>query len=283
MNNKYKFPSKDPILKLKKEMLSRGFNIITIKSYTYHIASLLNLANKSPREITSNDIISYLEKLVKEKKSRSTLNTAHSALKFYFTQVLRRNFFAPHGKIGRTKIKKKIPKIPTNKEATKIIQGSKEEKYKLFFELLYKTGTKTSETLLLKKSDLDLINKSIKIKEKIIKIPEKTFEKIKIYIVDLDDQELLFKNRSNKQLSERSVQKYFSNILKENKLNKDFTPNSFRYLFVFNLIKEGRSQEEIKKLLGHKFSDTIRLYFKAFNKKPILRKRIKKIFHPKHR
>jgi len=282
MNEKYKFPSKNPINKLKKEMVSRDFNNITIKSYLYYIEGILNFTNKSPRDIASNDIITYLEKLVKEKKSRSTLNTAHSALKFYFENVLRRNFFAPHGKIGRAKLKKKIPKIPTNKDAQKIIQSSKEEKYKLILELLYKTGIKISEVLPLKKSNLDLINKSIKIKDRAIKIPEETFEKIKIYIVDLPDQELLFKNRSKKQLSERSVQKYFSNILKENHLNKRFTPNSLRHLFVFNLIKEGKTLDEVKDILGHKFSDAIRLYFKTFGKKPLIRKRIKKMFHVKH-
>ena len=263
-------------------MAFRGYNSITIKAYTHYIASLLNYTNKNLREISSNDIINYLEKLVRENKSRSTLNTAHSAMKFYFENVLRRNFFTPHGKIERAKLKKNIPKIPTNKEAHKIIYTSSEQKYKLIFELLYKTGIKTSEVLLIKKSNLDLINKSIKIKGRIIKIPKETFEKIILYILDLDDQEILFKNRSNKKLSARSVQKYFANILTQNKLSKDFTPNSLRHLFVFNLIKEGKTREEVKEILGHKFPDTIKLYFKSFSKKPIIRKGIKKMFHVKH-
>ena len=76
-------PSRDPLYLLKQEMKIRNFSQKTIESYLHYITKCLNWSNKSPRDITGEDIRFYLEKLAKDNVSASTLNTVYSALRFY--------------------------------------------------------------------------------------------------------------------------------------------------------------------------------------------------------
>lgn len=117
MNGNYDYPSKDPIYQLKQEMKLRRFSPRTVKSYLYYITAALKHANKGPKNINTHDLRFFLEKMADDGKSASTLNTAYSALQFYFERILHRRFFA---NIPRAKMPKKIPEVFTKEEVKKI-------------------------------------------------------------------------------------------------------------------------------------------------------------------
>jgi len=99
-------PSQDLLEKLEKEMVLRGFSPKTRKTYLGYINKAFKSNNKSPRVITANDVKNYLFKLAKQGKSASTINTAYSALLFYFEKIMHRRFFV---NIPRSKQTKKLP------------------------------------------------------------------------------------------------------------------------------------------------------------------------------
>jgi len=75
------------------ELKIRGFSCKTVKAYLHYNRKFLNFARKSPKKITNEDIKRYLEYLANKKVSNATLSLAINALKFYYTQVLKRKFF----------------------------------------------------------------------------------------------------------------------------------------------------------------------------------------------
>jgi len=80
---------RDPIYNLERELNIRGFSQKTIKSYLYYNKELLKCNRKSPKNINIDDIKEYLLYLKKRKLSNSTLNSAISALKFYFLLIIK--------------------------------------------------------------------------------------------------------------------------------------------------------------------------------------------------
>lgn len=277
----YKYPSKDPIVKLKNTMSSNSFNNRTITSYTYYIEALLKHTGKSPKNHSADDIINYLEKLVTEKKSRSTLNTAHSAFKYYFGQILNRKFFAPHGKIERAKLEKKQPIILSEKEVEKIIKVTFNQKYKLLFELMYKTGLKPSEIVNIKIEDLDFINNLIIIKtdnSRKIEINNNLTNELNKYINERSLDNYLFNNSSGKKLSVRSIQNTFLLSLKRANIYKPANCYSLRHSFAMNLGKNGYNSKIIQEKLGHKLTTTSKKYIELTEKKELsIKNTIKKL------
>lgn len=64
----------DLIIRFEQEMKIRNFSPRTIQSYSYYITEILDYTRKSAREINSEDVRNYLEKLADQNCSASTLN-----------------------------------------------------------------------------------------------------------------------------------------------------------------------------------------------------------------
>jgi site-specific recombinase XerD len=88
-----RFPSQDPLIKLQERMRLAGLSRKTEQSYLYYVRACLEFTRKGPARVATEDVEFYLGHLVKLGHSASTLNTAYSALKYYFDGVLKRHFF----------------------------------------------------------------------------------------------------------------------------------------------------------------------------------------------
>ncbi|MBU4360830.1 site-specific integrase [Patescibacteria group bacterium] len=155
------YPSQDPILKLKQEMKLRNFSPQTIKSYIYYITDILKNANKNPLQINNIDIKRYLDYLNNKGFPSSSLNIVINALKFYYTQILKRKLFFD---IKRTKKSKYLPVVLSKQEIQKMIEAIDNPKHKFVIQLLYSTGLRVSEVVKIKMSDIDLDRKLILVK-----------------------------------------------------------------------------------------------------------------------
>lgn len=288
------FPSKDPLLKLKKDMLELGYNKKTITSYLYYITELLNFTHKTPRNINAYDVIRFINKLKDGERSNSTINTAISAFKFYFEKRLNRNFFSPNGKIKRVKHHIKNRTTITDREFKKIIKQTNSEKYKIIFSLLYFTGIKVSEIPKIKVNNIDFTNKTIKIvnntkkkaikenynKTRAVKIPKIIDNNLREYTKNHNDTSFVFLNNNNNRVSERSIQKMFNILKNRANIKKQITCNSLRNSLVVNLIKKDTDLTEIQKITGYKLQETVKKQEKMVkNSKKTVKKSIKNIFH----
>lgn len=132
---------------LERELKIRGFSRKTIKVYLHYNKKFLIFARKSPKEIINEDIKRYLEFLANREVSNATLNLAINALKFYYTQVLKRKFFFD---IKHPKKEKRLPVVLTKDEIRKMLEATKNLKHKLLMEIMYASGLRVSEVTKLK-------------------------------------------------------------------------------------------------------------------------------------
>lgn len=266
MNGNYSYPSKDPIYQLKQEMKLRHFSPKTIKSYLYYISSALKHANKSPREINTQDLRNFLEKMADDGKSASTLNTAYSALQFYFEKILRRRFFV---NIPRAKTSKKIPEVFTKEEVKKILGAIQNVKHKLMLGLMYSSGLRVSEIVAVKIKDFDFNGKLLFVrgakgqKDRATILSEKVAEILEKYVQNKNPGDYVFSSGRGGKLTERIAQKVFAEALKNSGVKKCASCHSLRHSFATHLLEGGSDIRYIQALLGHARLETTQIYTKV--------------------
>ncbi len=267
---KYRYPSQDPIKKLDQEMILRGFSPSTRKSYIGYVVKVLDYTNKNPKTVNTNDIRNYLAHLANLKRSYSTLNTAYSAMQFYFEKILHRRFFV---NIPRTKHVKKLPIVLSRAEIEKIIQATDNTKYRLMISLGYACGLRVSEVVSLRVADLDIDELTVHIKggkgkrDRISVLPEGLQSVLQNIIAGKDANDFIFESNRGGKLTTTSLQKMFRKSLKKSGIAKPATFHSLRHSFATHLLENGTDTRYVQELLGHANIRTTQIYTKVTNPK----------------
>ncbi|KKQ50898.1 MAG: phage integrase family protein [Parcubacteria group bacterium GW2011_GWD2_38_11] len=267
MNESY-YPSQDPILKFKQEMKLRKFSSKTIKSYLHYITDLLKVSSKNPKTINTDDIRKYLEDLADKGLSASSLNIAHSAFKLYFEKILNRRFFA---NIPRAKQPQKLPETLTKEEIHQIFGTIQNVKHKLMLGFMYSSGLRVSEVINCKVKDLDFESRLLRVrqakgaKDRTTILSEKMCPILKKYLKNKGANDHVFESDRGGKLTERTVQKVFSDALCLSGIKRPATCHSLRHSFATHLLEAGTSIRYIQEMLGHAKLETTQIYTKVAN------------------
>jgi len=268
MNKNQYFPSQDPMVKLAQEMRLRNFSVKTIKSYTYYISDCLKKSNKSARSVSGGDVRTYLENLAEVGLSSSTINTAYSALQFYFQTILHRNFFAD---IPRAHKEKHLPIVLSKEEVKKMIEITKNPKHNCIISLLYGTGVRVSELTHIKMFDIDFDRKMLRVyqgkgkKDRMVILPEKLLPILKIQATLKIPKDFLFTNGRGGRLNEAAIQKIVSHAAGQAGIGKNVSPHTLRHSFATHLLENGTDIRYIQELLGHAKLQTTEIYTHVAN------------------
>lgn len=269
MNQNHHFPSQDPIVKLKQEMKLRRFSQSTIKSYLHYITEFLRYANKSPRDVNTVDVRAYLEKMADSGVSSSTLNSAYSALWFYFGKILGRRFFV---NIPRARKDKKLPEVFNIEEVRKILGSIQNVKHKLFLGLMYSSGLRLSETINVKVGDLNFTKKLLIVrggkgaKDRVTILSDKVCGVLQKYTKNKRPSDLVFESNRGGKLSDRTAQCIFEHALQTSRVRRHGTCHTLRHSFAAHLLENGTDIRYIQELLGHAKLQTTQIYTHVANK-----------------
>jgi len=252
------------MVKLRQEMKLRKFSPRTIKTYIHYIQECIRFLNgKSPKEIMGEDVRRYLESLADNDKSSSTLNTAYSALQFYFEKILRRKFFAT---IPRAKKEKQLPIVLSQQEVTLFLSCIKNKKHLAMIQLLYGSGLRVGEVIRIKMRDIDLdrmllhVVQSKGAKDRYTIIPQSLKNTLAVQSQLKEPGDFLFTNGSGGRHTTTSVQKVVSQVAQRIGLSKNVTPHTFRHSFATHLLENGTDIPYIQELLGHAKLETTQIY-----------------------
>ena len=94
----------EDINKLKSELRLRGLSIMTVRNYCFFVDKFLKRTNKNAGELTQDDVKLYLSELF-ETKAKNTIMLAAAALKFFFVEILNKEF-------SNVRIPKKDKRLP---------------------------------------------------------------------------------------------------------------------------------------------------------------------------
>jgi len=250
---------------LKRELIIRKYSKKTINAYIYHNEEFLNFCKKEYKDIADEDIKNYLYFLNEKKNvSASTLNIAISALKFYYGEILKKNFIY---EIKRPKKDKKLPVVLSQEEVSKILSSIENIKHKAILMLVYSSGLRVGEVVKLKPEDIDSNRKIIHIKgakgrkDRYTMLSDKILETLREYWKQYKLQKWLFKGANpERHITTGTVEKIFKHACEKAVIRKDVTAHTLRHSFATHLLESGTDLRYIQELLGHKSSKTTEIY-----------------------
>lgn len=243
------------------EMKIRGFSQKTQKAYFYYNQKFLWFCRKSPREISNQDVKNYIEYLIDKNLTASSVKLAFNALKFYYTQVIKKRLF--YGLVPPKK-EQKIPSFLTKEEVQRLLEAIKNQKHRLMAEFIYASGLRVSELVRFRIEDIFVKEKTAMVrqskgkKDRKIILSETFLQDLRKYLGNRKDG-FLFKGRKN-HLTERSVQQIISQAARKANITKKIHPHTLRHSFTTHLIKAGVNPCHVQRLLGHSSLKTTQHY-----------------------
>jgi len=244
----------------------RSLSPKTQQSYLHVIIVLSKHFNRSPADISEEELRQYLLYLTREKRySSSTINIHLNAIKFFWRHVLQR----PLGLPSRVKFKKvtKLPVVFSRDEIKKLFAEVYERKHLIALSLLYYCGMRRTEVQVLKRSAIDFNRMTVHVKQgkncrdRIIPIPEQFKEPLGSYIRQLKADDYLFPGKQpGHYVSGDLWGKLIKKCLKAAGIEKNASTHTLRHSYATHLLEDGVDIRIIQKLLGHKNLKTTYVY-----------------------
>ncbi|WP_117883745.1 site-specific tyrosine recombinase/integron integrase [Aureibaculum luteum] len=249
---------------LKKLELKRYANN-TVKNYVSCFESFINHYKDSDLlDLNENDIRDYLQKLIKEKKSNSSINQTINAIKFYYEIVLGmpNRFYT----IERPRKEEKLPKVLSKEDVLSVIEQTNNIKHRCIVSLLYSAGLRRSELLNLKVENIDSKRMLIRIegakgnKDRYTLLSKTFLKDLRLYYREWKPKIYLFEGPKGNQYSAESVLKIVKRAAKKSGIKMNVTPHVLRHSFATHLLENGTDLRYIQALLGHKNPKTTEIY-----------------------
>jgi len=269
---------KDYLIKEKK------YSVHTVKAYGEDILSFqnfiqTNFQETSLEQINYSLIRSWIVFLVENNIANKSINRKISSLKSFYKFLLKikQIDFNPLVKHKSLKTPKKVQVPFSEAETTEVFYVNDFPKdfegirNRLIIELFYTTGMRRAELIMLKKSNFDIANKTIKVlgkrnKERIIPLLPCTVSLLIDYQYEAKNffndsaNELLILSKKGNKISEsfvyRLINDYFSSV--SQKVKK--SPHVLRHTFATHLLNNGADLNSVKELLGHVSLSSTQIY-----------------------
>lgn len=238
----------------------------TIKSYVHSFEAFINhYKDIELLNLDENDIRTYLQKLIQEKRSNSYINIAINSIKFYYEMVLGmpNRFYS----IERPRKEFKLPKVLSKEEVVSIIEHTNNLKHRCIVSLLYSSGLRRSELLGLKMTDIDSKRMVIRVvqakgnKDRYTVLNKSVLDDLRSYFKAYKPKTYLFEGpEPGNKYSPSSVLKIVMSTAEKAGINEKVGPHMLRHSFATHLLESGVDIRYIQLLLGHNSTKTTEIY-----------------------
>jgi site-specific recombinase XerD len=247
------------------ELNQRRYACSTVKSYTGCFERFINYYGKKEiTELGEEDIKHFIQNLINNRHSDSSVNMHINAIKFYYEVVekMPNRFYD----FARPQKEERLPEVLSKAEVLKMIANCYNLKHKCIVSLLYSAGLRRSELLNLKLTDIDsgrmaiLISQSKGKKDRLSILGNTILKDLRAYFKSYRPKVFLFEGAQGQQYSSTSVSKIVKKAAQRAGIKKRVTPHMLRHSFATHLLEAGTDLRYIQTLLGHNSSNTTEIY-----------------------
>ncbi|MBT3397411.1 tyrosine-type recombinase/integrase [archaeon] len=251
--------------KIEVELKISKNSIYTIRNYLRANNDLLSFVDKTPDQITEDDVKMFMAENLSDKASSSIILFL-AAVKYAYVSILKKDITSS---IRRPKKERRIPTVLSKEEIKKLFGAISTAKSKLMISLMYACGFRVSELTSLKIKDLDFeerighVRQAKGRKDRIFNIPVFLFSDIKKlaeYQEESGNEHLFTNPTTGKGLSTRNLQKMVSSAAKRAGIKKDVHCHTLRHSFATHLLENNVDIRKIQELLGHADLSTTQIY-----------------------
>ena len=248
----------EEVEKLRTELKIRGFSPLTARNYSFFVDKFLKRIGKNACDVNSDDVKLYLSEMF-DTKSKNTIMLAAAALRFFYEEILKKDF----EDIKMPKKENKLQEVLKKDEVKLLINSCDNEKSRLMLSMLYSSGLRVSELVNLKVNDINLnenigwVRKGKGNKDRLFAVSPQLVSDIKDYLKDRGNNYIFSKD---KPLTTRNIQKIIKATKTRAGINKKVTPHTLRHSFATHLLENGTDIRIIQALLGHSNLNTTQIY-----------------------
>jgi len=242
------------------ELERRNYSQATIRHYLSFVERFARHFGKSPDKLGPDHLRSYQAYLLKERKlCPGTVEHHVAALRFFFVRTLHRHEFRQF--LPYPKVRKKLPKILSQEEVTRLIDASSSLFERTLLMVLYGTGMRRSEVARLKLADIDSQRMVLHVvngkggKDRDLPLSPTLLETLRAHWRWLKPKTYLFPSRLHRDceqpITDKIVWRVCTEAAKRAGLRKRVTPHLVRHSWATHLLEAGTDLRTIQLLLGH--------------------------------
>jgi len=235
--------------------------------------------------VKKETVVSYIEGLKKSGEyASSTVARKVAATKSFFHFLVAEGDIKedPTYTLDSPKVKKRLPKAMTPPEVERLLHapakgsGTKGPRDLALLEMLYASGMRVTELVSLDVADIEIENNLGKVRvrskrsgarDREIPIGDSALSVLKDYIKNSREQLLhdpdepaLFLNNRGQRLTRQGLWLIIKHYVEEVGISIEVTPHTLRHSFAAHKLSQGRSLQDIQKLLGHANISTTQVY-----------------------
>jgi integrase/recombinase XerD len=247
------------------DMTVRKFVEKTQTDYIRHVKGLTIFVGRSPDTATAEDLRRYQLHLTENGVRPPSVNSAVSALRFFFSVTLDRPEVTK--RLTFVAEPRKIPVVLSPEEVTRFLEAAPGPKYKAAFSAAYGAGLRVSEVVALKVSDVDSERMLLRIeqgkgrKDRFAMLSPQLLELLRDWWRIARPQVWLFPGQNLvNPLTTRQFNRAVHAAAHMAEIAKRVTPHTLRHSFATHLLEQNIDIRVIQVLLGHAKLETTSLY-----------------------
>jgi len=251
---------------MKMDLKLKGYSPKTQVAYLGYMKNFVRYFGRSPAKMGEKEIREYLYHLITGRDlGDSSINSAYSALKFFYETTLCRDWNV--AKIPRRKTEKRLPVVLDGSEIKQLLAVTTNLKHRALLMTTYSAGLRVSETAHLKICDVDSKRMQLRVaqgkgkKDRYALLSPVTLNLLRDYWRQYRPFSWLFPGRSpERPISTRSIQKVFKDAKRKAGIKKPATVHTLRHSFATHLLEAGTDIYRVQKLMGHTTPKTTAIY-----------------------
>jgi integrase/recombinase XerD len=256
------------------DMQLRGLSVNTQEAYVRAMKQLAQYYNRSPEEISQEELRQYFLYLKNDKGvSRSTMTVALCAIKFFYQHTLQR----PWSLLAfvRPPHEQKLPVVLSIEEVHRVLSSLRKPRYRTCLSTIYACGLRVSEGVALQVSDIDSSRMMVHVrngkggKDRYVPLPESTLTSLRAYWPTHRHPKWLFPATpengqplatATTHVSRAVMAQAFRAAVRASGLQKHVTVHTLRHSYATHLLEAGVSLRQIQVWLGHSSPKTTVIY-----------------------
>ncbi len=258
-----------PISRLRQRMLDelaiREFGDKTRDDYIRHVKTFTIFIGRAPDTATPDDLRAFQAHQRQNGVQPPTLNSAVSALRFFFTFACDRPELGQYLRI--VKQPQKLPVVLTQDEAARLMEAAPGPKYRAIFGVAYGAGLRVGEVANLLVSDIDSKRMLIRVsqgkgrKDRNAMLSPRLQQLLREWWLIARPTAWLFPGRDPVQpMSPRQIYRVVRETADAIGIEKRVGVHTLRHSFATHLLEQGVDIRVIQVLLGHTKLDTTARY-----------------------